>query len=77
MRLSVTETGTEMSREDLERAFRPVLHDEASREGDGLGVSTVYGIVKQAGGTVTRYSEQDPPAGSRRHPEAPRDRAPC
>ncbi len=55
--LKVSDTGCGISREVAERAFEPFYTTKPSGEGSGLGLATVYGIIKQAGGTVRIYSE--------------------
>ncbi|MDF2447183.1 MAG: putative sensor histidine kinase with a response regulator receiver domain [Moraxellaceae bacterium] len=57
IQMAVTDTGTGIAPHDMDRIFEPFFSTKATGRGSGLGLSSVFGFIKQSGGHIAVHSE--------------------
>ena len=57
VRISISDTGSGMSQDTLQRAFEPFFTTKQPGKGTGLGLAMIYGFIKQSRGNIRMYSE--------------------
>src|SRR4030088_990889 len=70
VRIEITDTGTDIAPDIVDKIFEPFFSTKEVGKGTGLGLSTVYGIVKQTGGFI--YVESEAGSGTSFHIFLPR-----